>query len=47
MAASTGQAILPVSQQMGLHEIWLDLQVAGRTDGLVKFGIAIYVTSIA
>jgi hypothetical protein len=36
----TGQAILPVSQQMGWHETGLDLLVAGNTDGLVKFGIA-------
>lgn len=42
----TGQAILPVSQQMGWHEIGLDLLVAGNTDGLVKFSIAIQVTGI-
>ena len=43
----TGQAFIPVSQEMGLHEIRLDLLVAGCTDGLVKFGIAIHVTGAA
>jgi hypothetical protein len=43
----TAQAILPISQQMGLHEIRLDLLVAGYADGLVKFGIAIDVTGTA
>jgi hypothetical protein len=42
-----GQAIIPVSQDVGLHEIGLDLLVAGCTYGLVKFGIAIYMTGIA
>jgi len=43
----TAHAILPISQQMGLHEIRLDLLVAGYADGLVKFGIAIDVTGTA
>jgi hypothetical protein len=43
----TGQAIIPIRQEMGLHEIGLDLLVTGRTDGLVKFGVAISVTGTA
>jgi len=43
----TGQAFIPVSQEMGLHEIRLDLLVADRTDCLVKFGIAVYMAGAA
>ena len=43
----TDQAIIAVSQEMGLHEIGLDLLVAGCTDGLFEFGIAITVTGVA
>ena len=43
----TGQAIIPISQAMGLHEIRLDLLVADRTDCLVKFGIAVYMAGAA
>jgi hypothetical protein len=33
------QAIIPISLQMRLHEIGLDLLVTGRTGSLIKFGI--------
>ena len=42
-----GQAIIPISQEMRLHKIRLNLLMANRTDGLVKFGIAISVTGTA
>jgi hypothetical protein len=38
------QAIIPISLQMGLHEIGLDLLVTGCTDSLIKFGIVGSVT---
>jgi hypothetical protein len=39
-----GQAVVSISLQMGLHEIGLDLLVAGRADSLVKLGISICMT---
>jgi len=43
----TSQAVISISLEVGLHEIGLDLLMASCTDGLVKPGIAIDVTSIA
>ena len=43
----TGQAILSIRQEMGLHENGFNLPVARFADGLIKPGIAIGVTCIA
>ena len=41
------KAVVSISCKVWLHKIGFDLLVAGRADGLVKPGVAIYVTSIA
>jgi hypothetical protein len=41
------QAIIPVSLQMRLHEIGLDLLVTGYTGSLIKFGIGCSVAGAA
>jgi hypothetical protein len=41
------QAVIAICSQVCLHEISLNLLVAGGADGLVEFDIAIYVTGLA
>jgi hypothetical protein len=40
----TAQAILSICLQVGLHEVSFNLFMAGRTDSLIKMGIAICMT---